>query len=146
MFKKFFNGKASISAILIALVLTMFIGCFANAPQNMDESFSGKYWYYINRGYPTPFMGWTLRGVNVALPHINLPFIVSPGEEKLAKIIDLTKFAPLMLAIFLLAYFPNYVFAKTLDGNNKLFPIWIIGNAIIIIIGIFIYFFWFPRI
>lgn len=146
MFKKFISGKAFISAILIAIVFTMFIGCFANAPRNMDESFSGKYWYYINRGYPTPFTGWTLQGTNVAFPHVKLPFIVTPGEDKLEKIIDLTKLAPVLLNIFLLAYIPSYIFAEAVDENKKLFRIWLIGNVMVIAIGIFIYFSWLPLI
>lgn len=146
MFKKFISGKASISAILIAIVFTMFIGCFANAPRNMDSSFSGKYWYYLNRGYPTPFTGWTLQGTNVTFPHIKLPFIVTPGEKKLEKIIDLTKLAPVFVIFFLLAYIPSFIFAKAVDENKKLFPFWVLGNAVIIATGFFIYFSWFPRV
>ena len=148
MLKKFYNFKAAILATILALVLTLFIGIFANAPANMDKSFSGKYWYYINRGYPEPWAGLALTESKVDFPLVRVPFLSTEDGrgKRLVKIIDLSRFIPIFIVTFLISYVPSYIFSKAVDENKKLFPFLVVLNVALFAILLFIYFSWFSRI
>lgn len=111
----------------------------------MDDSFNGSYWYYLNRGYPQAFTGWTLQGTVVAFPHVKLPFIAS-GDQKLEKILDMAKTAPLILFVFLIVYAPSFVLAKAVDENKRLTPFYASLCLIFITATLFIYFSIFTRV
>lgn len=148
MFKKFLSFKSAILAIIISLTLTLFIGCFANAPLNMDESFNGKYWHYLNRGYPEPWAGVGLANSKVDFPLVRMPFL-SAGDGRgieLVKIINLNTFISIFIVTFLIAYIPSFILAKAVDENKKLFPFFRIANIVVFAIGLFVYFSWFSRV
>lgn len=147
MLKKLYNPKATIFAFILALTLCLFLGLFANAPANMNDSFKGTHWYYINRGDPQAWAGVALNKSGVDFPIIKLPFL-SMGYErtKFVKIIDLRVFIPTFIAAFILTYIPALIFAKMVDRYKKLLPIYVVLNIITFIVAIYIYFSWFPRI
>lgn len=146
MLTRLFSAKATVLALVISVTCTLFIACFANSPRSMDESFSGEYWYYINRGHPERFVGWTLEGTEVKFPHVKLPLVVQLNEAKLQKIFDITKTVPLLITFFLLAYLPAYVFQQVVEKNKSDSPVWAVTVGIVLTVGVFIYRFWFSRI
>lgn len=148
MIKKIINSKALMLAINLAFGVTLFIGCFANAPQNMDESFKGKYWYYVNRGYPEAWAGLKLANSQVDYPLVTMPFISIDDDRgtRLEKVINLNLVWPVFLKAMILAYIPAYIFAKAVEENNKLLPLFNRANAIVLAITLLIYFILFPLI
>lgn len=137
--------KAILVASLASLAVTLFIGCFANAPSTMDQSFSGEYWYYLNRGYPSPWAGVSLASSVVRLPLVRLPFL-SPNDgagTALVKILDLSKAMPLFLTFLFIAYIPSYIFDKATEENKQLNPFLTVVASMLVVANLFIYFFWF---
>lgn len=114
----------------------------------MDESFSGKYWYYLNRGYPEPWAGLALAKSRVDFPLITIPFLYAEDGRgtELVKIIDLSKFIPIFVVAFFISYIPSLVFAKAIDENKKLFPFLVVLDVALFAILLFIYFSWFSRV
>lgn len=148
MLKHLFQAHAAILALIISLTIVFFVGCFANPPVNMDASFSGKYWYYINRGYPLAWAGVSLAGTKIDFPLVKMPFLSADDGRgtALVKIIDLSGFMPIFLGVFLISYIPSFILAKAVDENKNLLPFLIGLDIFITAIGIFIYFSWFSRI
>jgi len=148
MFQSLLSLRALILAILISLAITLFIGCFANPPKNMDESFSGQYWYYLNRGYPEPWAGLALADTEVELPLIKLPILRVDDEigASYVKIIDLGRFVPILIVVTLISYIPSFLFAKAVRKNKKLSSIFVGTSIGMLVISILIYFTWFVRV
>lgn len=148
MFKKILNFKAGILAFEISFVFCFFLSIFWNPPIT-TELFDQNYRFYINRGYPKAWAGVSMENKSVAFPVIKMPFstreLVSNGS-RWTKIIDLSIFLPLFLAVFLLSYPVTFVFAKASEENKALNIILIPSCVILAFACIFFYFYWFPRI
>lgn len=141
MVKKLFSRKATILTLGIAFIICFFLGSFANAPKTMDQSFDGKYWYYINRGYPVAWAGIALTNSQIEFPLVKMPFLTRNNDGKeFVKIIDLKIFTPLLLITFFLSYLPAFIFAKAVNENKHLLIFFVIVNVIVLAIALFIYF------
>lgn len=148
MFGKFINLKGIILAFGIAFIFCFFTGIFWNYKQNYQE-FNEKHWFYINRGIRVPWNGVSAVDRSVEFPFIKMPFTESKApliDAKVVKVIDLSRFIPLFLTVFLICYIFTFFIGKVADENKKLnillFPIYMI-----LFIGcLFFYFFWFPRV
>lgn len=144
--KKLWDLKAFILALQISFIFCFFIGIFWNHPVRV-EVFNENSRYYINRGYPISWAGVSKPSLPVDFPIIKAPFLISQIEgDSYAKIIDLSIFLPLFLAVLLIAYPITFVFSKASDDNKALNIILIPSYIFLTLVCIFFYFYWFPRI
>lgn len=148
MVRKIWNIKAAILAFEIAFFFCFFLGIFVNSGKESSwiERYEGQYHYYINRGYPIPWAGISASDKRVDLPVVKAPF-VTYSRAKIYKIIDLSIFLPFFVVSFLFFYcLPSYIFARATDENKKLMPFLYGCYAFFFILGIFVYYFLFPRV
>lgn len=148
MLKKILNLKAGVLAFEISFIFCFFIGIFWNPPIT-NELFDQNHRFYINRGYPVAWAGISAVDKSVEFPIIKMPFLTKElniDGSKWTKIIDLRIFIPLFLTSFLISYILTFIFAKASEENKAFNIIIVPAYFILLVICIFVYFFWFPRI
>lgn len=152
MKRKLLSLKASILAFEIAFIFCFFIGIFWNtstASSKIVETYDENHRFYINRGYPIAWAGTSALDKKVDFPIIKVPFvtrILRDDGSKWNKIIDLKVFLPLFASVFLISYIFTFLFINTIKKSRYLkyilFPIY----TVLLLLGIFVYFVWFPHV
>lgn len=146
MFRKFLNPRALSLAITIALTYCLFTGIFWSGRQPDKSQFDESHWYYLNRGV-NAWSGVSLSSMDVPLPIIKAPFLNQNFYgNNYTKIIDLSVATPIFLIVFLVAYPFSLVVIRTAQKIKVLDIVFIPLQTLLLVVGICLYFFWFPRI
>ncbi len=146
--KHFLNFKAGTLAFGIAFAICFFIGIFWNPPIT-TQVYDQNHRFYINRGYPVAWAGVSAINKTVDFPFVKAPFItqsLSEDNSQWIKVIDLRVFVPLFVAVFAVSYIFAFPFAKASEENKGFNIILIPAYILLVLLCIFFYFFWFPRI
>lgn len=114
-----------------------------NSP--FTELYDNSHYFYINRGYPTPWSG--VSGINkvVDFQIIKAPFLIT-YYPNYVKIIDLGIFIPLFIKTLLISYIFSFFFVKVIERKKYVKLILIPTYLVLLFACIFFYFIWFPRI
>ncbi len=114
-----------------------------NSP--FTEKYDNNYYFYINRGYPTPWSGVSAINKELEFPIIKAPFLVT-YYSNYVKIINLKVFIPLFIKTMLISYIFSFFFIKAIEGKKYIKFILIPIYFILFVVSIFTYFIWFPRV
>ena len=131
---KLFNFQALVIAFEFAFVVCFFTSIFWN--QNVIN-LNGA--YYINRGVPIAWSGIMTPKVKIHFPVVVAPLIKIKDGEHYVKIINLNVFGPEFVGILLIGYLGLAKVVKK-GKSTKLI------QASLLLMSIYLYFFWFPRI
>jgi hypothetical protein len=137
--------KKTLFVFTLSLLITLFIGCFANSPSH--HVFQSDTWYYVNRGYPA-YAGVALKDSMLPFPLVKAPFISIPEENGtlFMKVIDLSIFLPFLI---ILNEAINYLVSKIVKSHikNKSWNLFFtLGPIFFLFLALFVYFGWFSRI
>ncbi|HVZ67751.1 MAG TPA: hypothetical protein VG917_05850 [Patescibacteria group bacterium] len=133
--------KAVILSFGIALGIMLFVGIFWTSVKY--ENYDKTHHFYLNRGLFGTWAGEGSPNTKVYFPFVKVPFVetIEPlGNNKIAKIIDVSIFVPDLLVIMLICYPLALAIVRSLDKKYNFFYL------IIFVLDCWLYFSWFPRV
>jgi hypothetical protein len=137
--------KLIILAFELSFIFCFFLGIFGST-ENPIHLYNDNHSFYLNRGYPNSWAGVSVANKQVDYPIIKAPFIQIKLQEDgsiVNKIIDLRLFLPFFIITLIIFYILLWSFSRFVKFNKISF---VIISGFLLILCLFFYFEWFPRV